>query len=95
MEQALKIEISGTALNGKDIEVFERRVHQRIIANAPAAKNESYNFARLNWRFVWTAEKFDINKVDSLDKYIRRLINDFLDKWTYGINIDYIESGGV
>ncbi len=95
MEKALKIEISGTALNGKDIEVFERRVHQRVIAIAPAAKNESYNFARLEWRFVWTVESFEIDKIDTLHGNIKRLINDFLDKWTYGINIDYIESGGV
>lgn len=95
MEKGLKIEISGAALNGKDITVFERRVHQRVLTIAPEAKNASYNFARLEWRFEWTAEIFDINKVDLLNKYIKRLINEFLDKWTYGINIDYIESGGV
>ena len=95
MVKGLKIEISGAALPGKDITVFERRVHQRVLNIAPEAKNESYNFARLEYRFVWTAEKFDLNKIDSLRKQIKRLIDDFLDKWTYGINIDYKESGGV
>ena len=95
MEKGLKIEISGSPKNGKDIEVFERRVHQRVLLIAPAAENESYNFARLNWRFVWTAESFDINKIDMLQLNLQRLIYDYLDKWEYGINIDYIESGGV
>lgn len=95
MEQALKISISGSALKGKDVEVFERRVHQRVIAIAPEAENESYNFARINWRFVWTAVEFDINRIDSLNVSILRLISDFLEKWTYDIKINYIESGGV
>jgi len=95
MEKGLKIVISGAVLAGKDIDIFQRRISQRVIAMAPKAEIEYYNFARLEWRFEFTAVEFDINKVDQIHQQLKRLINEFLDKWIYKVNINFIESGGV
>jgi len=95
MVRGLKVEVSGSPLIGKNIETFMSRLHARIIAIAPEAEYEGYNFARIEYRLTWTAEVFDINKVDTMNDRIKRLCSDYLEGWIYSINIHYHEKEGA
>lgn len=90
----LKIEISTEKTPKKDINIYERRLNERIIKIAPGVEKETFRFSTIAYRFVWTAEKFHIDKIDNLHKQIIRLNEEFLNEWTYNIKMFYTESGG-
>ena len=91
MKKGMIIEISSEPKIGKDIETFQARIHRKIISVAPDVKNETYRFAYIAYRFKWTAEEFDINRVDTLRSQIKRLCEEFIEKWKYSIEINFIE----
>lgn len=94
MYKSLNIEISTEKTPRKDIEIYERRINDRILKIAPGVEKEIFRFASISYRFVWSAEKFDINKIDILHNQIIRLSEEFLAEWKYTIKIFYNESGG-
>lgn len=92
MQKALTIEITGDPKTGKDIGLYEKRVTQRVLNYTVAPKLETYTFARMSYRFIWTADEFDMAKNDILIGQIRRLNYEFLTKWQESVIIRYRES---
>ena len=91
MLKRLKIIISGSPLPGKSLIAFEQKVLEKMERYTVDPEVETYNFLRINYRFEFTASDFDMSKVDQLHKQILKLTSDFLNRWKYGINVNYTE----
>jgi len=92
MLKHLTITITGAPREDKSIEILENRVLLKIGKMADEPKCESYNFAQIHYRLIFTAMNFDITKIDTLHKQILRLTESYLEKWQYTINIKYTET---
>lgn len=91
MVRGLVIEVSSKVKTGYDVNTFKKRAHQKILMIAPNVRAEDYNFAGLNYRFTWSANEFEINKVDTVKMQIIRFCKEFLYGWTFKISLNYTE----
>ena len=89
-----EISIAGSELPGKNIDVFVRRVHQRILTLDPDAQFDQRSFARLRYSITWYGVPVRIEIIDSVHKSVIRYANEYLVNWEYGIKISYIEKEG-
>jgi len=89
-----EISIAGSELPGKSIDIFIRRVHQRILTLDPEAKFDQRSFARLRFSITWYGIPVRIELIDSVHKSVIRYANEFLENWEYGIKLNYLERKG-
>jgi len=89
------VEIAGSIKQGKDIDIFVRRAHASILKIDSDAQLEIINFARLNYKFVWTGIVKFINNVDNTYIQSKKYTEEFLEKWVYKILVEYDEKQGV
>lgn len=91
MKSDFEIELAGSPVVGKDIGVFERRVHGRILKLDPNAQVERTSFARLRFRFRWYGEPINIEKIDDVHKSVLKYMEEYLRDWEYRIEVNYHE----
>ena len=92
MLKHLTIIIAGAPREGKNIDLFEQHILEKIGKVADDPQSERYNFAQIHYRFIFTAVKLDITKIDTLHNQTVRLASTYLSKWQYSINIKYTET---
>ncbi len=90
-----EISIAGSELPGKSIDVFIRRVHQRILTLDTDAQFDQRYFARLRYSLRWYGVPVRIELIDNVHKQVIRYANEFLENWEYGVKISYLEKEGA
>lgn len=94
IETEFEMTVGGSPLPDKDIDVFERRVHGRVIKLDPDAQVERTDFARLRYRFRWYGSPVFMEKTDMVYKQVLKYLDEYLGNWEYRIVINYVESEG-
>ena len=94
MVKHLKVTISGSPLEGKNLDLYEKSILDKMSKSTTEPAVQRYNFAMLYFRYEITAVDLELDKIDSLHKQILKLTGVYLTKWTYAININYTESSG-
>lgn len=89
-----EISVGGSELPGKSIDLFIRRVHQRILTLDVEAKFDQRSFARLRYNITWYGVPVRIELIDSIHKSVIRYANEYLENWEYGIKLSYLEKKG-
>ncbi|MBA7544818.1 hypothetical protein ES705_37179 [subsurface metagenome] len=48
----------------------------------------------MSYRFTWTGIPVHVEKIDDAWNEIGKLAREYLEKWEYRVNLNYIETGG-
>ena len=94
LQSTFQISAVGDPLPGKDIAVFVRRMSAAISRVDPGVKYDLRHFAGIRYRVVWSGNPIYLEKIDDVQKIVKRYSKEYLAKWEYSININYVERGG-
>lgn len=88
------MEMSGDPVQGSDIESTKRKLNRLVSRVDPGVKLEETNFMRMTYRFTWTGLVINIDNIDDVWNAMIKLAGEFLERWEYKIEMNYIETGG-
>lgn len=94
IQGTFELEVSGSELPGKSIDVFIRRVHQRILTLDTEAKFDQRNFARIRYSIKWYGVPVRIELIDNVHKQVIRYAKEYLNNWDYRVKLSYLEKEG-
>lgn len=90
-----KITVQGDPKTGTDAYTFQLQVSARVRQIDPVFRFEETNFQRITYILVWSGVPQNLVAVDQAQKYIAERMGKSFRRWTYSIELNYEEKGGV
>jgi len=88
------ITVSGDPIKESSILGFEAQVQNRVLRVDENVELDERNFMRLTYTMKWTGIPKNMVALSNVWSTIKRIIDAYLEKWSYKINIDLVEREG-
>jgi len=93
MDSKLLIEVTGRPIDDLAVERFSRQIHRIMLGVDPDIELSTVNFARINYRLIWSGIPRDMNKITLAKRTIKRVVVNYFENWEYYIKVNLKESG--